>query len=535
MLLLMGCLRTSTDTLIDLRDGKSYCTVNIGNKTWMAENLNFKTKSSWCYDNNDSNCQKYGRLYNWNTAMWVCPAEWRLPTKDDWNDLIQAAGDSVAGRNLKSKIGWDNDRNGTDEFSFSALPSGYCNSYDNCSHIGSVGFWWSTLDIDPCASYWVMNSSVEYIFENIAGKKNRFPVRCVYSVNDSKGGVSGINTRQTNGMTDTISDEDLIKILLCTQSSGEFNYVSYEEMVRDWKLEKINESSDIKEVTWPFVFVSCPTQTSVTIPRSVDTIGTKAYYRCVGLTSVTIEDGVTAIGEYAFADCRNLASVTIPNSVTAIRNGAFNNCTNLMSIMIPNNVVKIGAAVFAYCTSLVSVTIPSEVTNIEYKSFMGCTGLTSVTIENGVRAIGKYAFADCMNLTTVTIPNSVTEIGDGAFAGSGLISVTIPNNVTYIGREAFSLCKNLMSIIVLNPDPPKVGYDEIYGVNWGGSACLYVPKKSIDAYRSAEMWNRFYYIKPIASSPNEIWLVLSISILIAVILSTTIFVIIKKLRKITLS
>jgi uncharacterized protein (TIGR02145 family) len=131
-------------TFTDSRDGKKYRTVRMGNRTWMAENLNFQTGNSWCYYDKESDCQTYGRLYDWNTAVVACPAGWRLPTRDDWRNLVEVAGGVEAGAKLKSR---SPDWNGTDDFGFSALPGGHRNHpYGSFNFAGSYGFWWSATE-----------------------------------------------------------------------------------------------------------------------------------------------------------------------------------------------------------------------------------------------------------------------------------------------------------------------------------------------------------------------------------------------------
>jgi len=136
-----------TGMFTDSRDKQTYKTVKIGKQTWTAENLNYKTGNSWCFGNKDSNCKKYGRLYDWNTAKTACPSGWHLPTRAEWNGLVAAAGDDAAGKALKSKSGWDEDGNGTDAFGFSALPGGY-RYYTGGSFgdVGKFGGWWTATE-----------------------------------------------------------------------------------------------------------------------------------------------------------------------------------------------------------------------------------------------------------------------------------------------------------------------------------------------------------------------------------------------------
>ena len=203
-----------------------------------------------------------------------------------------------------------------------------------------------------------------------------------------------------------------------------------------------------KDVT---TLICCPgSKTSITIPNSVTSIKSYAFYECSSLTSITIPNSVTSIENYAFWWCERLTSITIPNSVTSIEYGAFQGCRALTSITIPNSITSIENSTFMGCRALTSITIPNSVTSIGHGAFEGCRALTSITIPNSVTSIGIAAFQECA-LTSITIPNSVTSIGDQAFYQcSSLTSITIPNNVTYIGESAFTYCYSLTSITIGN-------------------------------------------------------------------------------------
>jgi uncharacterized protein (TIGR02145 family) len=199
---LVGCGKTppqepvsiTYDTLTDTRDGQTYKTVKIGKQTWMAQNLNYQTESgSWCYNDSASYCKKYGRLYNWKTATTVCPKGWKLPSRKDWDYWGQAVGGErnlyddgmiywyYAGRKLKSKSGWNQNGNGTNDFGFSALPGGYRdNSNGRFDDAGYFGYWWTGTKYGSVSAYRRdMYYLHDHVYEDGKYKSNGFSVRCV--------------------------------------------------------------------------------------------------------------------------------------------------------------------------------------------------------------------------------------------------------------------------------------------------------------------------------------------------------------------
>lgn len=231
------------DSITDSRDGTVYKTVKIGKQTWMAENLKYADSAetpslkgnSLCYDDEEENCDKYGRLYTWAAAIdsvklykdkslkcgygkacslpskvqGICPEGWHLPSYDEWDTLIDSVGGrDRAGMVLKSRSDWSENK-GTDTYGFSALPAGtgYSNhySYDDEDVVKNIfddrseetNFWSSTQE---CARRYDSEKDVVYcdlneesyedayaleiktydsVFQSDFGKSDGFSIRCI--------------------------------------------------------------------------------------------------------------------------------------------------------------------------------------------------------------------------------------------------------------------------------------------------------------------------------------------------------------------
>lgn len=81
--------------------GQEYETIVIGEQVWMKRNLDIAADSSVCFRHNDELCAVFGRLYNWETALTICPDGFRLPTDGDWSQLVETVGGmNIAGYKL---------------------------------------------------------------------------------------------------------------------------------------------------------------------------------------------------------------------------------------------------------------------------------------------------------------------------------------------------------------------------------------------------------------------------------------------------
>ena len=207
--------------MTDIRDGKTYITVNIGTQCWMAENLNVGPKISlvkdqrnngiiekYCYDNAEENCKIYGGLYQWNEMMQytttpgiqgICPAGWHLPTDEEWCtltiyldttvncDSLEISG-TTAGGKMKSTgtieaatgLWYAPDAGATNESGFNALPGGTRSIYTKFLFKGYHAYFWSSTEYNASDAWFsYLKYSNTNVYREHYFKASSYSVRCL--------------------------------------------------------------------------------------------------------------------------------------------------------------------------------------------------------------------------------------------------------------------------------------------------------------------------------------------------------------------
>jgi uncharacterized protein (TIGR02145 family) len=184
--------------------------VKIGNQIWMNRNLDVATfrngdpipqattpeewerlgddehKPAWCYYNFDpANGKKYGKLYNWyavSDPRGLAPEGWHVPSKAEFETLINfLGGEKAAWPKLKSKTGWKNNLNGTDEVGFNLLPNGYRGTYASSGFdwLGTKANLWTSQRDGEYRSFYFTENDKSGVYVSYWGRENGFGVRCI--------------------------------------------------------------------------------------------------------------------------------------------------------------------------------------------------------------------------------------------------------------------------------------------------------------------------------------------------------------------
>ena len=239
---------------------------------------------------------------------------------------------------------------------------------------------------------------------------------------------------------------------------------------------------------------------TVTIPKSVITVGKDAFKESVYLTSVRFLGGTKTIGSYAFYGCKSLKSVTLNSGLETIDGYVFYECSALKNIEIPDSVTSVGGEIgycFASCSSLESITLPANITEIKDDTFSWCTSLKSIRIPDKVKSIGWQAFSSCTSMERVIMPNSLKEIKEDGFNRcKALKTVSIPNSVTKIGNGAFENCTSLFEVVI--PSSVEEIGSYVFGYTHATGAAVH---KKIDNFTlfgstiTAENYAKYYAFK----------------------------------------
>ncbi len=189
----------SQETVSDY-DGNIYETVQIGNQTWMKENLKAMHYSDGseiqdvcCYEDDENNADLYGRLYTWNSAMQqqttagvqgACPEGWHVPSLDDWYILINhLGGTSNAGGQMKqvgTSLWWSPNTGATNSSGFSGLPGGELEG-SLYQFLGKYALFWTSNQSSPSskAKYFYLAYNNNEIKEMSWYKTLAYSIRCI--------------------------------------------------------------------------------------------------------------------------------------------------------------------------------------------------------------------------------------------------------------------------------------------------------------------------------------------------------------------
>ena len=198
--------------------------VKIGQQEWMINNLNvskFKNgdtvpeartndewikagaefKPAWCYYNNDpKNDVKYGKLYNIYAVIdprGLAPVGWHISSDKEWDKLIEYVAEhflgvtasverimenfpNPLGKFMKSKEGWQDNKNGGNESGFTALPGGGRYSKGEFKYMGNKGNWWNSRQAYSLDA-WRPDLYDHYprVFGDDYNEGHGFSVRCI--------------------------------------------------------------------------------------------------------------------------------------------------------------------------------------------------------------------------------------------------------------------------------------------------------------------------------------------------------------------
>lgn len=206
----------------------------------------------------------------------------------------------------------------------------------------------------------------------------------------------------------------------------------------------------------------------------ISELSATAFDGCVRLKDINLSNAtIAAIPDQIFSGMRGLISATVPKTVTSIGTEAFYACKNLEMIngLSDCNITKIGEKAFYNCWSLKGADLSgSSLTVLPASAFKGDTALLSVKMPESLNEIGNEAFYGCSAMKKLDLNNTrLTTIGNSALSDmTSLMYINLPDTVNSVGAKAFDLNLRLDSsdtalmptVVSENVTPASVNYTD---------------------------------------------------------------------------
>jgi hypothetical protein len=214
-----------------------------------------------------------------------------------------------------------------------------------------------------------------------------------------------------------------------------------------------------------------------------------AFAGCLDLPSISIPASLESIGSFGFHGCISLSAVLFetPSKLTNLGANMFSGCARLSAICVPGSVESIGKRCFGVgrgphrsCRSLRSVTFesPSKLREIQMSAFAGCDALKSIALPGSLQLIRKDCFRDCSALELVSFESPPThlQIEHDAFAGCRTLKqFSVPRSVKQLPFACFRGCASL-SRLVFEPDSELTGIEGFVFAGCPSLRTLFIPK-----------------------------------------------------------
>lgn len=354
-----------------------------------------------------------------------------------------------------------------------------------------------SLDVRPLA-----NNNHLFVLYNLDmasignGDLLRLPITMYAAAGEYGGSLNTVRTATSHAeKSQTLANTDIV--INTYLNEDEFTAKTKEGVTMIFKI--LDEDAKTCQVgNGEYSSVDVTTDGKVTIPEvangyKVTAIGDKGFYNCSKLTHIYLHEGIESIGELAFYGCTSLRVLDIPQSTVRISSTAFEECSSGMRVNISSSSTYIPSAKTKVSVNIKPssnpqkmerIYIPRSVTSIEEHAFSYCESVKKIEVDDENLVFDSRE--DC---------NAIIRTEDNTLL-YGCMNTKIPETVTIVADYAFEGHSNLKTLYCFAVNVPAANTNVFNDVDISKST-LYVPRASIDAYKTTSPWSSFGTIKAI--------------------------------------